>query len=61
MVYFQAFKGSNRHKAGRKGKEYWRYIVIIPRALIDALEWKKGDDVEFKIQGSKIYLKKKNE
>ena len=49
MVYIQAFKGSNRLANGRKGKEYWRHFVVIPKALIEALGWKKGDELEFKV------------
>ena len=59
MVYIQAFKGSNKLANGSKGKEYWRHFVIIPRALIDALGWKKGDEVEFKLEGRNAVLRKK--
>jgi len=59
MVYIQAFKGSNKLANGRKGKEYWRHFVVIPKALIDALEWKKGDEVVFKLESGKVVLRRK--
>jgi len=59
MVRIQAFKGSNKLANGRKGKEYWKHFVIIPGALIRALGWKKGDDVEFRLVGREVMLKRK--
>jgi len=59
MVRIQAFKGSNKLAKGRKGKEYWRHFVIIPRVLIDALGWKKGDEVQFRLEGGKVVLRRK--
>jgi AbrB family looped-hinge helix DNA binding protein len=59
MVYIQAFKGSNKLANGKRGKEYLRHFVIIPASVVSALELKKGDEVEFKLNGRKIYLKKK--
>lgn len=59
MVYTQAFKGSNKLADGRKIKKYYRCSVIIPKSLFDALEWKKGDELEFKLEGKKVLLRKK--
>jgi len=59
MVYIQAFRGSNKHANGRKGKEYWRHFVVIPKALVDALGWKKGDEVEFKLENGRVILRRK--
>ena len=59
MVYIQAFKGSSRLVKGKKGKEYWRHFVIIPKALIDALGWKKGDELEFKLEKGMVVLRRK--
>ncbi len=50
MVRIQAFRGRNKLANGRKGKEYWKHFVIVPKVLIDALGWKKGDEVEFKVR-----------
>ncbi len=58
MVRIQAFKGSNKLKNGMKGKEYQRHFIIIPQALVTALGWKKGDEMDFMIERDKIYLKK---
>jgi|GEM_PF-786647 len=60
MAYIQAFKGSNKLAKGRKGKEYWRHFVVIPKALIDALGWKKGDELEFRLEKDKVILKRKD-
>jgi len=60
MAYIQAFKGSNRLANGRKGKEYWRYFVVIPKALVDALGWKKRDEVEFRLEKGRVVLKRKD-
>jgi len=61
MVRIQAFKGSNKLANGGKGKEYWKHFVIIPKVLIDALGWKKGDELEFKLEGGKVVLRRKEE
>jgi formylmethanofuran dehydrogenase subunit D len=59
MVFIQAFKSRNKLADGRNGKEYYRHFVIIPRVLIDALGWKKGDEVEFKLENGKVVLRRK--
>jgi len=59
MVYIQAFRGSNKHADGSKSKEYWRHFVVIPKALLDALGWKKGDEVVFKLESGKVVLRRK--
>jgi hypothetical protein len=59
MVRIQAFKGSNKLKKGGKRKEYYRHFVIIPQALITALAWKKGDEVDFMLEGGKVVLRKR--
>lgn len=58
MVYIQAFKGSNKLANGRKGKEYWRHFVVIPKALIEALGWKKGDELKFWLKDGEVVLRK---
>ena len=58
MVHTQAFKGSNKLVNGRKRKEYYICSIIIPKSLFDALEWKKGDIMEFKLQNGKLILRK---
>jgi len=59
MVYIQAFRSRNKLAKGRKGKEYWKHFVIIPKVLIDALGWKKGDEVEFRLDEGKVILRRK--
>jgi hypothetical protein len=59
MPHIQAFKVSNRRAGGSKGKEYWRHFVVIPKTLVVALGWKKGDEVEFKLENGKVALRKR--
>ena len=59
MVHAQAFKGSNKLVNGRKKKEYYIFSVIIPKSLFDVLQWKKGDELEFRLEGKKVVLRKK--
>lgn len=59
MPYIQAIKGRNRLANGKLGKEYYRHFVIIPRVLIDALGWKKGDELEFKLVNGQVLIKRK--
>lgn len=59
MPKIQSFKGSNLLANGKRGKEYYRHFVIIPKVLIDALGWKKGDEVEFKLENGKVVLRRK--
>jgi AbrB family looped-hinge helix DNA binding protein len=61
MVRIQAFKGGNKLATGKRGKEYWKHFVIIPKVLINALGWKKGDELEFKLEGGKVLLRRKEE
>ena len=61
MVYIQAFRSRNKLASGREGEEYCRHFVIIPKVLIDALGWKKGDEVEFKLENGKVFLRRRGE
>ena len=59
MVCIQSFKGNNKLANGKKGKECQRHFVIILSALVKALAWKKGDELEFKLEGGKVVLRRK--
>ena len=59
MTCTQSFKRENKLAAGRKMKKYYTCSVIIPKSLFDALEWKKGDELEFKLEGKKVVLRRK--
>jgi bifunctional DNA-binding transcriptional regulator/antitoxin component of YhaV-PrlF toxin-antitoxin module len=39
-----------------KGKEYFRYAVVIPQADIEKLGWKDGEELEPKTQGQKLII-----
>ena len=60
MTSTQAYKRENKLAAGRDRNKYYTCSVIIPKSLFDALEWKKGDKLEFKIENNKVVLKRKN-
>ena len=59
MVYTQAVKGSNKLADGRKRREYYICSIIISKSLFNALDWKKGDELEFKLERNKVVLRKK--
>jgi len=40
-------------------KSHSTFFVTIPKALVEALGWKKGDEVEFKLEDGKGGLEKK--
>lgn len=58
MVYTQAFKRENKLADGRKKNKYYMCSIIIPKSLFNGLDWKKGDELEFKLEGKKVVLKK---
>ena len=39
-----------------KGKEYYRWTVVIPPAEIDSLGWKEGQELEPKTSGQKLII-----
>lgn len=41
-----------------KGKEYRKYLVILPNKLITALGWKEGDDLKAEEKGGKLVVGK---
>ncbi len=45
---------------GRKyeGKDYFKYIVVIPNKIINELGWKGGEDLDIERKGKKIIIEK---
>lgn len=39
-----------------KGKEYFRWTVVIPPAKIKELGWKEGQELRHKIKGRKLVI-----
>lgn len=42
-----------------KGVEYFKFWTVIPNKLIEKLGWKKGEELEAKIEGEKLVIEKK--
>ena len=42
-----------------KGKEYFRWTVVIPPSEVEGLGWKEGEELEPKKQGKKLILESK--
>ena len=42
----------------RDGRPHVQFYVTIPKALVDALGWEKGDDLDVKLVDSKLCLEK---
>ena len=59
MTCTQAFKRENKLAAGRDRNKYYMCSIIIPKSLFDFSDWKKGDELEFKLEGKKVVLRKK--
>jgi AbrB family looped-hinge helix DNA binding protein len=60
MPYIQA----NRTRAYRNGEKTGRkfhpcYSITIPRRVVEFMGWKKGDELEFKLEGGKVVLRRK--
>jgi hypothetical protein len=39
-----------------KGKEYYRWTVVIPPTEIETLGWKEGQELEPRAQGQKLVI-----
>jgi AbrB family looped-hinge helix DNA binding protein len=47
----------NGKKAGKK--LHSRFSITIPANIVSFMGWKKGDEVEFKLEDGKVVLKRK--
>ncbi len=41
-----------------EGKEYFKYILVVPNKLIQKLGWKGGEDLEADVKEKKLIVKK---
>ena len=60
MPYIQENKVQgywNGKKVGKKSHS--RFSITIPKEIIKSMGWKKGDELEFKLEGKKVLLRKK--
>jgi bifunctional DNA-binding transcriptional regulator/antitoxin component of YhaV-PrlF toxin-antitoxin module len=42
-----------------KGKEYIKWVVVLPSKLVKNLGWKEGQEIEAEIKNKKLMLKLK--
>ena len=42
-----------------KGKEYFKYLAVIPSKIVKVLGWKGGEELEAEVDGDKLIIKKK--
>jgi len=42
------------------GQEFYRYDITINPELVDQLGWKNGDELNAKIKGKELRIRKKN-
>ena len=45
---------------GRKyeGKDYYKYIVVIPNKIIEKVGWKGGEDLDIEVKKDKVIIEK---
>ena len=41
-----------------EGKEYFKYLIVVPNKLIEKLGWKGGEDLEAEVKGDKLIIEK---
>jgi formylmethanofuran dehydrogenase subunit D len=62
MPFIQANETTNYSFEGRKlKKRYFRYSITIPNNILAFMSWKKGDEIEFKLESGKVVLKRKED
>ena len=60
MPYIQENKTTvNSFEEKKNRKMHSRYSITIPKNIATFMAWKKGDEVEFTLEGGKVVLKKK--
>lgn len=60
MPTIQANQTTNySQKGGKLKRKHFHYSVTIPNSVMAFMGWKKGDDVDFKLDNGKVLLKRK--
>lgn len=60
MPVIQANQTTNySQKGGKLKRKYIRYSVTVPNSIMTFMGWKKGDEVEFRLEGGKVTLMRK--
>ena len=47
------------HSKAASLKKYFLYSITIPNNIMTFMSWKKGDEVEFRLEGGNVVLKRK--
>jgi hypothetical protein len=45
-------------KVGKK--EYPKYVAVIPPKFVEELEWEDGEELDAKVEGKSLLIKKKD-
>ena len=60
MPYMQENKTTVYSLEGKKNRKmHPRYSITIPSNIMKFLGWKKGDEMEFRLEGGNVVLKRK--
>jgi antitoxin component of MazEF toxin-antitoxin module len=43
-----------------EGREYSKYVLVVPPETVEQLEWKEGQELEPEIKGSRLVIVPKN-
>ena len=47
-----------QHGREYQGKDYFKFIVVIPNKIIEKLGWRGGEDLEAEVKGDKLIIEK---
>ena len=47
-----------QHGRTYKGKEYYKYLIVIPNKLIKKLGWKVGEELQAKSKEERLIIEK---
>ena len=59
MPYIQENKVCGYRNGSPAKKKHSRFSITIPKEIVKFMGWKKGDELEFRLEGRKIVLKRK--
>ena len=41
-----------------EGKEYFKYLIVVPNKLVEKLKWKGGEELEAEVKGKKLVIER---
>jgi len=60
MPYIQENKVCGYRNGNPAKKKHSRFSITIPQSIAKFMGWKKGDELEFKLEKGKVVLRRKN-